>query len=229
VTRACESRTDIEATEAASKKDAAVFDEHKPVDLTGRRATSSGCTGLPSAERQMLSRELHDRVAHAIAAGVNSLELSEHYTRNGRADQAQAKLADARRTLRHALEVTKELAARVRFPRAAERPRTEAGRRDRRPPLDSAEVFLILREAVHNALTHSGASQITIRLSNERGAMSATVDDDGSGPAAGGGHGRTGLGLRSMHERAQLLGGTLNITGRSAGGTRVVLDIPLQP
>jgi signal transduction histidine kinase len=193
-----------------------------PVERPGR-------IGLPAAERQLLSRELHDRVAQAIAAGVNGIELSEHYTKKGLADRAQGKLADAHRSLRHALKVTKELAALVRLPHPVERSVAESADRESsdREPLDSTEVFLILREAVHNAITHSGASHITIRLSNDRDAVSATVDDDGSGMADSRPGPFAGLGLRSMHERAERIGGTLNVTQGAAGGTRVVLDIPL--
>jgi signal transduction histidine kinase len=230
VTRAAESKTDIDTMKSGSENIKRIFDKNMQVEQT-----APSRAGLQPTERQLLSRELHDRVAQAIAAGVNGLELSEHYTRKGLTDRAQAKLADAHRSLRQALEVTKELAAMVRRPHAVEHLRAEPGVRgdepgDRQPPLDSTEVFLILREAVHNAITHSGAGNITIRLRNDRDAMFATVDDDGSGPAGGGGRPGVfaGLGLRSMHERARLIGGTLNVTRSSSGGTQVVLDIPMQ-
>jgi signal transduction histidine kinase len=98
------------------------------------------------------------------------------------------------------------------------------------PPHVGEQLFLILREAVRNAATHSGASQITVELDVSPERAIGRVDDDGRGfdPEAVG-NGRTG-GLRSMRERASLLGGSFGLTPESRDrGTRVEVVVPLAP
>ncbi|MER7394094.1 ATP-binding protein [Streptomyces sp. NPDC000151] len=182
---------------------------------------------LAPADRQRLSRELHDRVAHAIVVGLNSLELSEFYAADDRAERARDKWADAVRLLHQALHTTKELATRLRTPgaelqRALSHPRPA-------PPgsVDVGEIYLILREAVGNALAHAGAEDITISLRTREGAMVAEVADDGSGLQRGERDRSAGLGLTSMKERAALLGGSLRTSPGPHGGTRITLTVPL--
>jgi signal transduction histidine kinase len=54
------------------------------------------------------------------------------------------------------------------------------------------------------------------------------VDDDGVGLAPGEPRLRTGFGLVGMRERAALFGGTVEISSRPGGGTRVCVRLPLQ-
>lgn len=191
------------------------------------------------AERKALSRELHDWVAHSIAVGLNCMEMSDYYAAEDRFEEARSKRDDATEAFRQALGMTRALAARVRTPRAGG-PLVEGAPAVKAPVAGPAEaggyerfdpeVFLILREAVGNALTHSGADDITIRLQTGGETMVAAVEDDGSGP--GGGRPvpedeTAGLGLRSMLERAALLGGSFTVTPRPSGGTRVDVTVPM--
>ena len=92
----------------------------------------------------MISRELHDSVAQEIAASLTELELYEHYRMNNRPEMAHAKAEAAMRVLKTALVTTKELASRVRLQHGGGFPPRRAA---------PAELFLLLREAVTNAVT----------------------------------------------------------------------------
>lgn len=91
-------------------------------------------------------------------------------------------------------------------------------------PLVRATLLAIVDEALHNALKHADADSITIRLhhSGNRGLVLA-VEDDGKGcpPAAMG----TGLGTRTMLERAEAIHGAVTIHGEPGRGTHVVIEV----
>jgi signal transduction histidine kinase len=92
-------------------------------------------------------------------------------------------------------------------------------------PDRDAEVFRIAQEALQNALRHSSAAQIAVRLQRDDGRVVLEVQDDGTGfdPAAVTLRSRS-LGLTSMEERAERLGGMLSIDS-SAAGTTVRLEV----
>lgn len=89
-------------------------------------------------------------------------------------------------------------------------------------------LLRILHEALMNAIRHGSAQQILVCLAgNDEGSLSLKITDDGSGfdvPAAVNAGG--GLGLTSMHERAQMLGGSLSIASRPGAGTIVEVGLP---
>ncbi len=91
------------------------------------------------------------------------------------------------------------------------------------PGRDTA-AYRIAQEALHNALRHSGASEIEITLHRTARRVVLVVTDDGHGfspdaPAPG-------IGLGSMRERAAAAGATLSITSSPGSGTTVTLAIP---
>ncbi len=196
------------------------------------------------AERQRLARDLHDSLKQALF----SLGLSLHAARGllvrdpaavgeilaeqeRMAIQAQidlgALLADLRGPaprrgdlvaalrreceqieLRHGLSVALDAPARL----ALEEPAL-------------GELTAVAREALHNALKHSGAAEARLSLSVGQGALRLSVADDGGGfsPAE-----RTdaGHGLRGMRERAAALGGALTIISAEGEGTHICAQIP---
>jgi signal transduction histidine kinase len=83
-------------------------------------------------------------------------------------------------------------------------------------------VMRIVHEALHNAVRHSGAKHIRVRLT----AAGVEVSDDGVGfePEQPGLRARH-LGLTSMEERARELGGTIEIRSAPGAGTRVRLEV----
>jgi signal transduction histidine kinase len=89
------------------------------------------------------------------------------------------------------------------------------------------EVLRIAHEALHNAVRHAAAQHVVVRLDGRGDTLAVDVTDDGIGfdpedPELRSHH----LGLTSMEERARELGGTLALTSRRGGGTRVRLEVP---
>ena len=93
-------------------------------------------------------------------------------------------------------------------------------------------VFSIIEEAVNNARKHSGAESIAIRAAAYEEALVITVRDNGKGfdlkNVQGSYDQRGSFGLVNMKERAELLGGTLEIESRPGSGTVVTLIVPLR-
>ena len=85
-------------------------------------------------------------------------------------------------------------------------------------------AFMVAREAIENALRHSGASIVSMRLAGAPSSLRLEVADNGVGMAAGGivrpGH----LGIVGMHERAQAVGASVTIEPGEDRGTRVVFN-----
>jgi signal transduction histidine kinase len=86
-------------------------------------------------------------------------------------------------------------------------------------------LFRVVQEALQNALKYSRATQLAVDLSATSDGLTVTIFDNGVGfdvDAAWG----TGIGLRSMFERLQAAGGSLNLTSRPGAGTRLVAILP---
>ncbi len=104
------------------------------------------------------------------------------------------------------------------------------------------ELYHLAREAVGNAIRHSGADRVAVTLRRTDQSIRLCVDDDGVGLPAdllasagrieelNGTHAASpGIGLRSMRYRAEVLSGSLTVEPASdAGGTRVVCTLPAQ-
>ncbi len=92
------------------------------------------------------------------------------------------------------------------------------------------QAYLAMREAVRNVVRHSGCSRIGITLEVRDGDVYGRVEDDGKGfdpEAVGKVSPSWGVGLRSMRERAEMLGGSLLVDSRLGTGTRVEVRVPL--
>lgn len=85
-------------------------------------------------------------------------------------------------------------------------------------------LLQIVREAVHNARFHGGATRVDVALSVNGRRAEVVVSDDGRGLE--GRPLRPGMGLVGMHERATLLGGRLVVGERPEGGTRLRVTVP---
>jgi signal transduction histidine kinase len=94
-------------------------------------------------------------------------------------------------------------------------------------PLETSagvHIYRVLQEALNNVSRHSGAREAWIRLRYLPDALELEVEDHGTGFVAE--KVQRGIGLVAMRERAELIGGTLAITPRPQGGTRLRLQIP---
>jgi signal transduction histidine kinase len=87
-------------------------------------------------------------------------------------------------------------------------------------------LFRVAQEALRNAIKHSGATTVSVHLKGARDRLVLTIADDGRGFDAEAAHG--GLGLISMKERIEQVGGTLRIRSQPGGGTCLEVSTPLQ-
>ncbi len=85
-------------------------------------------------------------------------------------------------------------------------------------------VYRVLQEALNNVARHSGATEAWVRLQLEADRLQLEVEDHGRGLAST--RFRRGLGIVTMRERAELLGGTIELDRVQEGGTLVRLTIP---
>jgi signal transduction histidine kinase len=89
------------------------------------------------------------------------------------------------------------------------------------------EAFLIVREAIRNALRHGDPQLVLIGVALAPHELHAWVEDNGCGFTTSAHPVFTGTGLASMRERAALLDGRLTIASAPGQGTQVELLVPL--
>jgi signal transduction histidine kinase len=196
-------------------------------------------------ERRRLSRELHDVAAPTVAIALQNLELYDVYAQVD-PERASDKIDAARQSMIDALATLRSLAAQSRESVAANG-LVEAIHRylDTLPPevktelvsrgefsalaLSYAEeVFLIVREAVRNAVDHGKPTRVSVNISMRPGELRARITDDGIGFHVSNTLAREShVGIDSMFERADLLGANLKITSKPGSGTTVAISISL--
>ena len=103
-----------------------------------------------------------------------------------------------------------------------------AGPLDRLREDCAIHVYRIVQEALSNAAKHSGSPEAWVRITCGNGDLDLAIEDRGSGiskQASAEDPGR-GMGMVSMRERAELIGGELQVTRAAGGGTVVRLRVP---
>ena len=200
-------------------------------------------------ERRRIGRELHDRVAHTMGVVHQSLLLYEAY-RQQDPQKAAEKLDLAKRMTSEAMKDTRDLSQALSLSEHEEEEELEMEAalsellRDIIPPemeeklivmgdenTVSDEVreqlFLVLREAVRNTVSHSGASKVSVGVRTDEERIVGVVEDDGRGFDRKSSKRAEAGGLAYMAERASLLGGTCSIESAPGEGTRVETSFPL--
>lgn len=202
-------------------------------------------------ERNRLARELHDTLAHSLSAVTVQLEAVRSLW-SRQPDKAQAMLEKADATARTGLaEARRALQALRASPledlglalALQELAQTAAQRTGARLELRVPDaltgclpsgveqgVYRIAQETLENVVRHAAASTIGIELRVDEAGLVLRIEDDGQGIAAETVEEASegGLGIRGMQERANLIGGKLDIASASGSGTRVVLTVPLE-
>jgi signal transduction histidine kinase len=199
------------------------------------------------AERNRLALDLHDAVSQKLFSLVLTAEAAgEQLERDPPA--ARASLARLRSIASEALEELRTLIHELRPPElerdglcGALRKHVELMRRLHRVEIDldvdddagiggrrDDEVFRVAQEALQNAIRHAAPGRLGVRLARRHGRLVLEVADDGAGfdPADPELRSRR-LGLTSMEERAQRLGGSLEIRSTPGAGTTVRLEAPV--
>jgi signal transduction histidine kinase len=91
----------------------------------------------------------------------------------------------------------------------------------------TGHLYRIAQEAVNNALKHSGAGRIIIRLLMSNGSLMLQVADDGTG-LAGAKSPSAGVGLGVMRHRAKVIGAKLEVESKPRGGVTINCSFPLR-
>ncbi|MCB0857390.1 MAG: hypothetical protein KDB57_04615 [Solirubrobacterales bacterium] len=191
-------------------------------------------------ERRRLRRDLHDGVGPSLAAMSLQLEvLRERVSEEDEAlvdqlgAQAQEAIVDIRRLVYELRPPALDQYGLVSgLSEQARRMSSEATAFSVRAPEEmpalpaaiEVAVYRIALEAMTNAARHSGASSCEVNISVE-GPVSLTVEDDGVGIDTTAAH---GVGLRSMRERTDELGGAFAVGVRNSGGTTLRAEFPLE-
>ena len=218
----------------------------------GLRAYATSVQRAQEDERERISRELHDDICQRLSGMKFRVEVLA-----GDAEPANKRMVRGLREINHELdraitevqrissnlrpsvlddfglvtalrmlckEFEKLHAVRTSFREAHAPP----------GPVDAdieIALYRIAQEALSNTARHSHAGNATVHLERRDTSIQLTVSDDGAGfdetdaaRARGEGH---GIGLMSMRERSELLGGTFRIESVSGKGTTVTVTLPL--
>lgn len=193
-------------------------------------------------ERRTLSRELHDDIGQQITAiklGAMALQDDDDAARRAGilaeiieiTDQTIAKVRDLSLLLRPpqldalGLEAALRWQAGTMFRNGPPRLALEIEPLPARaPPALELACFRIAQEALTNVLRHARAREVRLGLAQRGGMLVLEVHDDGRGFA---GRESAGLGLVTMRERAQQLGGAVEIESGPGRGTCVRARLPL--
>jgi len=105
------------------------------------------------------------------------------------------------------------------------------GREGRLPSHLEVALFRMIQDLLNNVQMHAHANRVQVSLDFRDELVIATVEDDGSGfdvsELQAHGSERKGLGLAALAERAELLGGRVQIDSRVGRGTRVRIELPV--
>lgn len=203
------------------------------------------------AERLRIARDVHDTVAHALAAitvhaGVTAhlLDQQPEQARHTLVTIEQASIR-ALRELRHTLGVLRDTDDRAPTPGLAQVEHLAAIARDagvhvtvevdgHNPDVPASvdhAAYRILQESMTNVVRHAAATRATIALRYRDDRLRIEVRDDGTGSGAAADtdlDAGTGRGIVGMRERAALLGGHLCAAPHPDGGFQVRADLPLR-
>jgi len=95
------------------------------------------------------------------------------------------------------------------------------------PEQKAVNIYRIMQEVIHNTLKHANASQLTIELYKEKNKLVLKTHDDGVGFNADALGPNTGLGLRSLLSRTEIMNGTMFLDTTKGAGTSFTFEIPL--
>lgn len=211
-------------------------------DISERRALENQVLTAASEEQRRIGQDLHDSVGQELTGlALLSQSLSEALT-NGRPGDAElaGKIgAGLKRLLGHVRALVRGMvptfgpeglmaALEALAGRISDHTHVHCDFRCDEPVLvdDSSaalHLYRIAQEAVNNAITHGKAKNITIRLSDGK-AVRLEIHDDGRGmqtPTS-----KTGMGLKIMRYRADLIHGTLHVESSQGTGATVTCILP---
>jgi len=187
-----------------------------------------------TAERERIGRDLHDLLGHTLSLITLKLELSRKLFERDPA-RAKSEMEDAERVAREALAQVRSAVTGIRATDlAAELAsaklllETTQVQFDYVPPPQGLPpevergLALVLREAVTNISRHAQAVQAQVEFVREDNAVQLRIRDNGRGGVS-----VDGNGLSGMRDRVREMGGSLSVDSPRAGGTRLLIRVPL--
>ncbi len=198
-------------------------------------------------ERTRLARDLHDSVSQALYGVGMYAEAAARLLDGGKTEAAAEHLRQVRQSAIDALREMRLLlfdlrplvlreeglvpALRARLAAVEKRAGVDAelvaDQGDRLPGEIEEAFYGIAREALNNALRHSRANRVEVRLAREASSASLTVKDDGAGFDVEAIREKGGLGLEGMRERAARVGAELTVASQRGKGTEVTVAVRL--
>jgi signal transduction histidine kinase len=201
-------------------------------------------------ERERLSRELHDGVAQLVADVLLRLDTIKDLVETNRKHEAEAELERLHQVADEIYEDIGESIAGLRmnvtergligalqdyvdqFEERHQIPtilRTDEAA-DRLSPPAALQVFRFIQEALTNVRKHAQAREVTVTvMSGEPNQLKIVIEDNGQGfsPNNQLDSRVRSLGLTSMRERIQMLGGTFQVSSQPRSGTQIMAIIPI--
>jgi signal transduction histidine kinase len=224
----------------------ALFAAHAAIALTNARLYERSRELSVLEERSRLARELHDAVSQKLF-GIRTRSRAAALLATRDADRAAAEMAvvaalgaEAHAELRAVIDGLAPPDLRSAGLAESLRRYTVLASRAHGVPVRfaadgipglgervDAALYRVAQEALHNALRHSGAGQVSVTLRRGPRRVILEVADDGRGLPSGTSAG--GLGLASMRERTAAVGGSLTIRSAARAGTLVRMVVPAAP
>ncbi len=198
------------------------------------------------AERNRLARELHDSVTQSLYSVTLYAEAAARLLGAGQGAEAASHLRDLGITAREALREMRLLIFELNPPALEKGSLADAlqirldavearggvavsfhvtGTEQLAPPVRQ-ELYQVAQEALNNALKHAQAQAVKVLLRFDGQGACLEINDDGVGFEPEAARRSGGLGLRSMRERAEKIGGTLDVETRQGSGTLVRITAP---
>ncbi len=208
-------------------------------------------------ERSRIARDLHDGAAQGIAHAIHRLELAQRVLEKQpqvaqrEIQRAREALLESLEALRHDIsalfpapleqgnfgEAVRALLEDFSQQEPAISLRCEGIQIERLPTSLETPLYRFLQEALHNVRKHARARHVSVQIQSSPDLFVARVSDDGAGFAAElmpeqGSHAANNsaaahFGLRSMQERIEQAGGTLEIASKPGAGTTLKARFPL--
>jgi signal transduction histidine kinase len=198
-------------------------------------------------ERNRLARELHDSVAQTLYGLTLQAEAASRKLNQGQTDEVGNYLREIRESAQQTLQETRLLIFELRPPileqeglASALRARLESveSRSGLKTQIDLQELgrfpsgiesglYGISNEVLNNILKHSHASEVTVSLAKQPGKIVLAISDNGVGFDLASAEHHGGLGLRGMRERAEQIGGDLQVKS-GKNGTQVSVEVPYE-
>ena len=97
------------------------------------------------------------------------------------------------------------------------------------PPDKSVHIYRAIQEIVHNCIKHAHATEMLVKLSFQNGILSILCRDNGKGfDTKMKESDSKGIGLKSLQNRTEIMGGFMIIESKKEVGTAVLLEIPIK-